>query len=73
MTQDDAKTKLCPLSLTRLDIAHSLPCCASECMAWRWVEVYVPPVWKVGDRYPSTEAKILASDTDGYCGMAGSP
>jgi len=54
LTEKEAKLKKCCI-----DIELCL-CCASDCMAWRWVEGYQP--------YNSEETV-----KKGYCGLAGEP
>ena len=77
MTEQEAKTKWCPLnaifttmtaqrmSITesvRESFMKSILCSASECMMWRWVE-------------PSRTATDPAQEyhQKGYCGLGGKP
>ena len=71
MTEDEAKSKWCPMvriheqpaegkgpnmyAYNRPGIMGQMTCIASECMAWRWQKEY-------GD-----------GKTEGYCGLAGTP
>lgn len=77
MTEDEAKTKWCPFvrigstmsgkgSLNRdYALGHEISsagCIASQCMAWRWVEIMardIPP--------------NIEFHQPGYCGLAGKP
>lgn len=78
-TEDEAKTKWCPLAPT-----YTLPssrCIASECMAWRWAQKRNPD-WKpepgymmsVTPTHPADDEPLYVADPEhGYCGLAGQP
>lgn len=75
MTEDEVKTKWCPM--TRLEgdypdevganrtksgrILDATLCIASDCMMWRW------------DIEEPHEGVYCQSATNGYCGLAGKP
>lgn len=72
MTEDEAKTKICcgPLHQPEFqkigEVSISTPmlrnCLGSQCMAWRWT--------------PQTDPlgrPTYVRETEGYCGLAGSP
>ena len=67
MTEDEAKTKLCPQILgimIDLDGRAARTCCfGSQCMAWR--------VTMVGHVYAGDEYETYRKE--GYCGLAGAP
>jgi len=82
MTEDEAKTKWCPMAreyvinATAADVGQSetnmpygdITCIASECMAWQWI---VTPEeaekrGRVGMTYQPNE-----KTAGGYCGLAG--
>ncbi len=75
MTEDDAKTKWCPMfqvsaGMTGNDDVNNRMglCIASECMAWRWRRKPKPEmVEQSGHR----EVTIPADPGSGYCGLAG--
>ena len=58
LTEDEAKTKLCPL-IRQSEIKTTL-CLASECMMWREHHPPTPPIGQ-----PPIKR--------GYCGLAGDP
>lgn len=60
MTEEEAKTKICPPSLSVG--SPGMPCCGSGCMAWR----------RDGQHSidPKDNSKLV---DDGYCGLAGKP
>ena len=71
MTEDEAKTKVCPLTLkgdhvgarpneTGVIVAH---CLASACMAWRWT---ITPE----DAKASRDLGLKDTES-GFCGLAG--
>lgn len=82
MTEDEAKTKWCPLvraSMTNpQDPNHghvlnygraTTACIGSDCMAWRWQHVQTnktPPGQAI---FPQTEP-VYRRTEDGYCGLA---
>ena len=68
ISETDAKKKLCPAmstSVRGIDAASFewINCCASECMAWRWVETHI------ADEHGNLT--VMSGDTHGYCGLAG--
>lgn len=82
MTEDEARTKLCPP-------LRGSPCQASGCMMWRvavegldvrfqatapdgdgWIEVPIEGPWK---GTPLRHWRRPTSSSDGYCGLAGRP
>jgi len=67
MTEQEAKTKWCPMAYTNrgeeMRPPESVRCITSECMMWRW---NVRGAWVNGvydDNYP----------VEGYCGLGGEP
>lgn len=81
MTEDEAKTKWCPMARVgssssgngalnkdwaRGPVAASM-CIASECMMWRWHLRSLPR------DYPHQPPMVETSKTEGYCGLAGAP
>ncbi len=56
-TEEEAKKKICCIADTPTDL---VTCCASECMAWRYIETFDPE---------TLTQKMVA----GYCGLAGKP
>ncbi len=59
MTEEEAKTKVCPQTFgwentEARDILHSDNCIGSDCMMWQWREALSAESVK----------------TDGYCGLA---
>ena len=67
MTEQEAKTKVCPVGAMRgsydgnWDRGH---CIGSACMAWRWDREELES---------GTPGYTRKSETDGYCGLAGKP
>lgn len=66
MTEEEAKTKVCPVAKMRGSFDGNWDkggCIGSACMAWRWNGAYPladdPP--EIRNRY------------DGHCGLAGKP
>ena len=66
MTEDEAKTKMCPNSYgIQRFVENGIirkgtvvgNCCASGCMAWRWLSQMEPNLIR----------------NNGYCGLAGKP
>lgn len=99
MTEEEAKTKWCPMSLYlhntdsmgnrwKQEPLDGEPyalnpiacrCISSACMFWRWKNKRNPN-WKPQRvmAYPQPHpedapAAYIASDTEGYCGLAGRP
>lgn len=81
MTEEEAKTKWCPMARER--DGAMFPCIGSACMAWRWIGVLSD-----GKRHYSDEALFAARNQHltpsaggmnsgdfplGYCGLAGRP
>jgi hypothetical protein len=66
MTEDDAKTKVCPIakmrSATHEDWDNGL-CIGSKCMMWRIQRTLTGDITGRGD----------VDDTHGFCGLAGYP
>lgn len=64
MTEDEAKTKICPMTLNREAADIHWECIASGCMAWRWSqeEPKAEPrrMW-----WPKTEDEDLLKSTNG--------
>jgi hypothetical protein len=64
MTEDEAKTKWCPMTAPLVIVPHyasqagSCNCVGSACMMWRWT-------------YTPEEAKGNKNGPQGICGMAG--
>lgn len=61
MTEEEAKTKWCHLTLTGVGPENA--CLGSRCMAWRWLQL--PESSK-----PFPRAQVKGA---GYCGLAGKP
>lgn len=81
MTEDEAKTKACPMAATfggsqQLADGPGPNCIGSACMAWRKVSTIVdrstgaPPLPGHTYKYGSTEERYLGN---GFCGLAGAP
>lgn len=82
MTEDQARTKWCPMARVGSDTSgrgslnrdwakgpntHSTQCAGSACMMWRWHSIEHPR------EFPHENARTELSKTDGYCGLAGAP
>lgn len=65
-TESEAEKKLCPFS-------HIGNCCASKCMAWRWIDPYIR--YELLDRgtddskHKATMVATKVGDRLGYCGL----
>ena len=81
MTEDEAKTKVCPRTLGRQPLYDAQVqgvhdgspdfCIASACMAWRKTkDVYVRPNGHRSDRDLYSDGRW---ETEGFCGLAGRP
>ncbi len=85
MTENDAKTKWCPMSQVSTDgtlLATNrgrtvgngenpgLKCIATECMAWRWEYVLDYGSVPLGKNAHNTDSD---GEWLGYCGLAGKP
>jgi hypothetical protein len=81
MTEDEAKTKWCPMVRTGLtagmavnhhvsgDVDEQTRCKASECMMWRWEQHYI----RNSITFTETNGTVTSDwpkPTDGYCGLA---
>lgn len=69
MTEDEAKTKWCPVTAGATTGAGAVAarCIASACMAWRALEAPSEPV-------RHTDGSLTyAKPGRGYCGLAGQP
>ena len=80
MTEDDAKTKWCPMAKHPLGRATDLTrCIASDCMMWR-------PDWNqeglalnpLSEDHPDfiegvNDCEVAEYPTEGYCGLGGKP
>lgn len=72
MTEEQAKTKWCPMFHIDASVAHVAVanmqyrnnCAGSGCMMWRWNEAYK------ANGTPNPEP---VQSPHGYCGMAGKP
>lgn len=66
MTEEEAKTKMCPMTFPRSgsigERGQEDPCIGSACMAWRW-----------SDEYSKTDlgGGHSINEPTGYCGLAG--
>lgn len=75
MTEDEAKTRPCPMSFQAgesgdADNRFAMRCNGFICMAWRWKQV----AWAVYMGPGRTDNTPDAfSTTEGYCGLAGKP
>jgi hypothetical protein len=77
MTEDEAKTKRCPVGAGNMAAIEGTPaihmniyttkCIGSDCMAWRWGE----PSISVKKVMEGEECPI--ENNNGYCGLAGKP
>jgi hypothetical protein len=70
MTEDEAKTKTCHMTIAATVIAgeanfYPAVCIGSDCMAWRWEQRFIPR--------EQNAPEITYSKRDGYCGLAGKP
>jgi len=65
MTEEEAKTKWCPM-VHAIHYDKDDHCLGSGCMMWRW-----------NDEYTLQEGHVLPdikqSTTDGWCGLGGKP
>jgi hypothetical protein len=70
MTEEEAKTKICPMIPGEADWdarqVRPAHCIASQCMAWRWRATLVP---KDADK-PFTGPYVVKRE-QGFCGLAG--
>lgn len=79
MTEDEAKTKWCPMvrvGANRRDTNEkeaTVNCIGSRCMLWRWNTKYIPPPHSWMQQHPTPEGTTEVSDTEGYCGLSGRP
>lgn len=62
-SQFEASEKICCL-----DTKHSLGCCASKCMAWRWEDAT-----ETYDEIVFSTKRADDMGAKGYCGLAGKP
>lgn len=83
MTEDEAKTKWCPLNRTRVFVNSEEPfkapvgakCIGSACMMWR-EHVVIDADRKGADSPDGTGWKwsgVAWAHTSGHCGLAGKP
>ena len=82
MTEDEAKTRVCPQTMHVWEgaggVMHNVgaPCIGSACMAWRWGKKFHRSK-KTGVLLE--ESHLFRNDPDfelvvhGYCGLAGKP
>lgn len=85
MTEEEAKTKWCPMFSMAYETAGynmgdgpetltrrpvRANCIGSACMMFRWDEVRNPN-WH--PHMATTEEPFIRSETEGYCGLAGKP
>lgn len=76
MTEEEAKTKLCPNSMSFPGVEGvfepgPFKCSGSACMAWRWLDnVFGEPAYETRkiDDHGNFEHSPL-----GFCGLAGKP
>ena len=87
MTEEEAKTKWCPMGIGLKDFPNSpvgqdnpRRCIGSACMAWRWDEEWFQAeVRRQGNANPKRLAADIARELSacgerpGYCGLAGKP
>lgn len=86
MTEDEAKTKWCPMARVwsgggaafNRKIDEHVNCYGSGCMMWRWANEKNPdyvPQHNMLAQYPQHPAAMQGpwrkSETQGYCGMGG--
>ena len=68
MTEDEAKTKWCPV------IEPAIHCIGSGCMAWRWNPVMFMPYQETDPAMDHLGSGGQEPNTaKGYCGLAGKP
>lgn len=89
MTEEEAKTKWCPLDRT-----DGAPCVGANCMMWRWLPLLADDAFKaavvkaaadIGDKSENkhkaaqhvianrAEYGLPTKPFDGFCGLAGKP
>lgn len=76
-TEDEARKKWCPFARVIDDLSGAassarlrdgtVKCIASECMAWRWIDVT-----EQNDN-PTVADRTVKSSVRGFCGLAGQP
>lgn len=76
-TEEEAKTRWCPLARQNEFSRQGDQCMASHCMAWRWARK-LNPDWKPDHTmsYPPRDTRndppmYIVDTTRGYCGLAG--
>lgn len=64
LTEKEAREKICcgPYAIACMMEGANLKCCASECMAWIWIDAGCTP-----------ECDDPTHERHGYCGLAGNP
>lgn len=60
MTEEQAKTKWCPM--VKVGIDNNFNCVASDCMMWRWVSA---------GEYIDGDRLVQQWRTEGFCGIGG--
>lgn len=79
MTEEEAKTKWCPIvrpvnvSATARAVSGSATCIASACMAWRWAQPGIVSGLDLSGTAEEVAARYPDIQSDGYCGLAGAP
>jgi hypothetical protein len=76
MTEQEAKTKWCPLAQICLipnASAEIQTCAGSNCMMWRWSSYVLGYDKEYRLNNPSCEKSHPLEKRDGYCGLGGKP
>lgn len=81
LTEEEAKTKRCPVNPWTGPANRITHCVGSECMAWRWrieaEHMTIAPVYPGFIHGPNQAVPVPGtgqrSTTHGYCGIAGKP
>lgn len=83
MTESEAKKKWCPIvrqgdmnNPTGINRGYrqDFNCIGSACAMWRWKTDYIEPdEVHFMSNYPRPKTRIVVSETEGHCGLAGKP
>lgn len=77
MTEEEAKTKKCPMAMAPVHTGQLIErpgfnCTASACMAWRWNVDWVSSIHDPVAKTLTYKLKSHAREA-GFCGLAGAP